>query len=482
MRIRTTFNLAFIIIVVFGIFLAVIISLLLSDTITKYLVDIKKDRVIDTVSAEIGALLKRDDFDPQKYAEKQEEFSEFAQKVKTPEIAGINLWSRDGTIIYSAEEYVVGKNFSENPRFQQALSGAIFTSTDPLSDPGFPTQFDDKLKLMEIYAPVKFDDNVVGVVEIYVTPAYLDDYIAKINGVIFFIAASFVIAGVILITIINWSIKRSIITPLEKLRQTADKIAGGDFTLASVESSNEIGIFAKSFNIMIERLEKARHEVVRYERLATIGEISASIAHNLKNPLSIILNRVQLLKMENADLDEKSARHLDIISRAVQKMDFEVEQVLEHVRYVHLSLEEAILKDIIHSSLDRIVIPDTVKITIQSSDTRILCDPVKLEIVFANMITNSIQAMKNVGEIRIRTFEREDDVVIVIEDSGPGIPARALPRIFEPLFTTKMNGTGLGLATCKNIVESHGGHISARNEPTTFTIELPKKIIKNKDG
>jgi signal transduction histidine kinase len=97
-----------------------------------------------------------------------------------------------------------------------------------------------------------------------------------------------------------------------------------------------------------------------------------------------------------------------------------------------------------------------------------------MEIVFGNILLNSIQAIgDNAGQIYIRYAKKADSAIIEIVDSGAGIPQEHISKIFDPLFTTKQKGTGLGLTSCKNIIEQHGGTISAKNAPTTFTIVLP---------
>ena len=97
-----------------------------------------------------------------------------------------------------------------------------------------------------------------------------------------------------------------------------------------------------------------------------------------------------------------------------------------------------------------------------------------MEIVFINMLLNSVESIKNEGRIKIDVKESSKETLIQICDSGSGIPEKYLEKIFDPLVTLKERGTGLGLASCKNIIESHGGKISAKNNPTTFTIILPK--------
>ena len=109
------------------------------------------------------------------------------------------------------------------------------------------------------------------------------------------------------------------------------------------------------------------------------------------------------------------------------------------------------------------------------SDVKISVDKIQMETVFSNMINNSIQAISESGEIEIKISENFDNVEIQIIDSGIGIPDDKLSKIFEPLFTTKQSGTGLGLSSCMSIIKNHGGTINVKNNPTTFTITLLKK-------
>jgi signal transduction histidine kinase len=154
-----------------------------------------------------------------------------------------------------------------------------------------------------------------------------------------------------------------------------------------------------------------------------------------------------------------------------------IEDVLNYVKLPPLKLQNYSLHDIIKKVIEHMDVSDDVEIHLPKNNPRITCDIDKLEVVFVNLITNSIQAMNESGSITISAREDQNNVIIEFEDTGPGIADENLPKVFEPLFTTKETGTGLGLASCKNIVERHRGTIVVKNNPTTFTITLPK--IKN---
>jgi signal transduction histidine kinase len=132
------------------------------------------------------------------------------------------------------------------------------------------------------------------------------------------------------------------------------------------------------------------------------------------------------------------------------------------------------LREVIEGSLSKVNVPSDIEVSVDKNDVKIDCDVVKLDAVFINLIVNSVQEMHQGGKIEIKISDAGDLAEIRFIDSGDGISDVDMGKIFEPLFTTKQKGTGLGLAICKNIVEQHHGEISVKNNPTTFTIRLPK--------
>jgi two-component system sensor histidine kinase HydH len=155
-------------------------------------------------------------------------------------------------------------------------------------------------------------------------------------------------------------------------------------------------------------------------------------------------------------------------------MSHQINDVLDYVRTTPLELTNSPILNILGYAISNTIVPSTVEIDLPKNDVNITCDPNRLEIVFANLITNAIQSMNNIGHIYIRIKDEKDHLIIEIEDTGLGISDDALQKIFEPLFTTKQTGTGLGLVTCKVIVEQHGWTINVKQPPTTFIIKIPK--------
>ena len=224
-------------------------------------------------------------------------------------------------------------------------------------------------------------------------------------------------------------------------------------------------------------IQKQHDELLKNEKLSTIGELSSRLAHDIRNPLSIIMNAAMLIKQKNPNLDEKTLSFLDKQIDSVKRISSQLDDVLNFVRTSPLKLEYHSVLEIIKSAVNRIDVPKTVEIVLPTSDFKIYCDENKIEVVLVNLITNAIHAIKENGKIVIRTIEEENSQIIEVEDDGTGIPRIILSRIFDPLFTTKSSGTGLGLSSCKNIIESHKGTITVKSSEgvkTIFTIRLPK--------
>ena len=263
------------------------------------------------------------------------------------------------------------------------------------------------------------------------------------------------------------------------MKRKDDSIFPTMFSVSSIYDEN--GQLIGSNTVIRDMSEiysiKKEVEEQKMKRLSVIGELTARIAHDLRNPLSVIKNTVSIMRLQNPNLDEKIIMHLARLERATTRISHQVNEVLDFVNPTLLQLDNNSMSTILNSTMDRIVIPDTVRITLPQNDVTVFCDAEKIEIVLANLITNAIQAMHNNGEVNIRITEEKEQIIIEVEDVGPGIPPDILPHIFDPLFTTRQIGTGLGLVSCKSIVEKHGGTIEVKTElgkGTTFVIILPK--------
>ncbi len=222
--------------------------------------------------------------------------------------------------------------------------------------------------------------------------------------------------------------------------------------------------------------ENSQHDPEqKFNKLTHIGELTSRITHDMRNPLTVIINYSMMIRKNSKNrLDKKSLEQISLIEDEARKIYHLVEDVLNYVKLPPLKLQNRSLHDILKKVIEGMQITGDVEIHLPKSNPQIACDIDKLEVVFVNLITNAIQAINGTGNVTISAKESSDSILIEVEDSGPGINEENLDKVFEPLFTTKEDGTGLGLASCKNIIERHRGTITVKNNPTTFTIRLPK--------
>jgi len=258
----------------------------------------------------------------------------------------------------------------------------------------------------------------------------------------------------------------------------------------------------------VERLRAAREEIEEYhrqrleraERLATMGEVSASLAHEIKNPLAGIAGAVGVMAEELADTDPRKEIMEEILAQ-IRRLTKTVQDLLTFARPSAPTLEVCD----IHQVIDRVLLllaedPIAKQVRIvrnyQSGLPRLEADGKQVGQVLLNLLLNAAQAMHGNGQVTIATRlnnadgERSDGpgrhvVEVSLTDTGPGIPAAILSELFKPFFTTKPRGTGLGLAISRRIVEDHGGWIHAESPPrqgATFRIGLPVSATHRPEG
>jgi PAS domain S-box-containing protein len=232
--------------------------------------------------------------------------------------------------------------------------------------------------------------------------------------------------------------------------------------------------------IDITELKHAQEKLVRNERLATLGQISGGIGHELRNPLGAIKNAAYLLNMSLENPDKEIAETIEIINREVENCSMIVESLLEFARPRTPILQKVSIHELVADIKSSIKIPEnvTIKEKYVKDAPILLGDGFQIKQVLRNLIENGVQAMISGGELEIETSlkSESDDFLIAIRDTGIGIPKENLDKIFEPLFTTKAKGIGLGLAIVNTIISAHQGSIDVKSTPekgTEFLITLP---------
>jgi len=227
------------------------------------------------------------------------------------------------------------------------------------------------------------------------------------------------------------------------------------------------------------KIQRKSDEIIKKEKLSMLGTMASRLAHDLKNPLTVVKAYSDILSKQLEDkMNYEMKMKVSKLKSSIADMSNIIEDVLDFSRTVELDLQKNSIFKILMTALENVDKPKQINVNINYSDIQIICDSKKIEAVFSNLLSNSIQALEEIGEINVRITEEKNHVLITVEDTGPGILEDDMPRIFEPLFTTKQKGTGLGLSICKNIINLHGGDIIVKNTPTTFIVTIPKNIKK----
>lgn len=228
-----------------------------------------------------------------------------------------------------------------------------------------------------------------------------------------------------------------------------------------------------------EKIKRKSDEIIKKEKLSMLGTMASRLAHDLKNPLTVVKAYSDILSRQLEDkMNYEMKMKVSKLKNSITDMSNIIEDVLDFSRTVELDLQKNSIFKILMIALENVDKPKQINVNINYSDIAIICDSKKIEAVFSNLLSNSIQALEEIGEINVRLTEEDNQVLITVEDTGPGILEDDMPKIFEPLFTTKQKGTGLGLSICKNIINLHGGDIIVKNAPTTFIVTIPKNIKK----
>ena len=227
-------------------------------------------------------------------------------------------------------------------------------------------------------------------------------------------------------------------------------------------------------------LKDAQEQLVRREKLAILGQLAGSMGHELRNPLGIISNAVYYLKMVHPDIDTTTKEYMDIISAEVQNSEKIITDLLDFSRVRQGEKEEIEIIELVAQALERQPLPENVEVV-----TRIPADLLSAYVdirqigqVLTNLISNACHAMPEGGTLTIQAKDHQNNIRLSVADTGSGISEENMEKIFDPLFTTRARGIGLGLAVSRNLVEANGGRLEVKSKEgkgATFTITLPVK-------
>jgi two-component system NtrC family sensor kinase len=453
------------------------------------------------------------------------QFGAFGRVARLDGVERVRVLNKQGRVVFSTAPGDVGTTVQREGR---ACAGCHGDRVQPLSvSPGearaevlsqqnggralsmiapIPNGRDCTTAACHVHPPGR---QVLGLVEVRVSLGTLDaSVIAFRRGVVGVLAAGVIVMA----TLLYLFGRAAVVGPLAALMEGTRRVARDDLDVEiEVLSDDEIGLVARSFNDMTRalrrlqdelqtvlrglesqveartaELQEAHEQLVRTEKLSALGKLSASVAHEINNPLAGILTFAKLVSRTLADGPPDDARraalqrNLALIERETQRCSTIVKNLLDFARERPMQqrsldprgpLEEAL------SLVENQVRTQGLAIERDLAEVpEVVADFGQLRQAFVNITFNACEAMGTSGKLRITTRPAADAVEIVIADTGPGIPPERLKKIFDPFFTTKEKGTGLGLSVVYGIVERHGGTISVESEVgrgTTFTIRLP---------
>lgn len=269
--------------------------------------------------------------------------------------------------------------------------------------------------------------------------------------------------------------QRYMVTAMNVMRLDFREVANRELTGLSRERLDRLHValdrlFDLELAIMLETYKlEVEERLRRRERLATIGQLAASIGHDLRNPLSVMESSLYILR-RRVSKDERASKHVDKIAHQIDECDAIITHLLEMARNRPPRREQIVASALIDSALETARVPARIEVRREGIEgLQLWADAALLKQALVNLFINAVQAQHDGGEIVISAEVHGPEagepveLTLAVADAGAGFDADTLPMIFEPLVTTKASGTGLGLALVKSVVERHGGRVSAEN-------------------
>ncbi|KPJ51938.1 hypothetical protein AMJ39_09015 [candidate division TA06 bacterium DG_24] len=336
------------------------------------------------------------------------------------------------------------------------------------------------------------DQAVLGVLDVKMSLGQVDEMVAEsrtrmiIYAVLLMALVAFLSAGFIFLMVH---------TPVKKLIAGTQEISNGNLSHEiSIQSRDEIGHLARSFNLMTRNLVKAQDHLCQMEKMASIGKLSATVAHEINNPLAGILTYTKLVlrmfKKDRLTLEEKKSveKYLSFIKNETGRCGDIVKNLLLFSKRTGGDFRPESINTIIEKSLQLVnhhleIQGVTLEKELSQGDDIISCDANQLQQAFIALFVNGVEAMPKGGTLKVKTEYMDGGggaARILISDTGYGIPEEIRPNIFDPFFSTKKDEkrVGLGLSVVYGIIQRHGGSIhveSETNRGTTFIVSLPRQ-------
>lgn len=367
----------------------------------------------------------------------------------------------------------------------------------------------DGRTLLSALAPIVAGSRIVGAARVVVlAPEPLAEVIARSGWAL---AALAIADGLLVVGLGFFVLTRMVVRPLQRIQVATDRVAAGDWDQhIDPSGAREMSALATAFNQMTGSLASQREQLIRSEKLASVGQLAAGVAHEIGNPLAAVLGYVDILRADLAapppgDLTPEERKDtLDRVKRETQRIHRIIQDLLSYSRpvpatadaegvdpYGVLKSAEALLRPQVRfRNVSVVIAPGPAEVeaagaaggappTNHPGWPRVLVAPGRLAQVLVNLLLNAADAMSGAGKVTVSCELAGDQVRLLVSDEGPGLPDDLRRKIFDPFFTTKPpgQGTGLGLPISRSILESYGGTLEITPSPpgkgATFILTLP---------
>ena len=415
----------------------------------------------DAIRAEARAALRPEDFTEWQSPEAQARFEQvFRRALVQQEIIRIKVYDPDMRVVWSDERRLLGTRFQENAHLAEAIRGQTVAHLERANkaENVYERHF---AETVELYVPLSFSGDgaarsgpVVGVVEVYKSPARALANLSRDRWTI--VVTS--LAGAMLLYAVLFGIVHRASRQLHTQREDLER------QTAALSAANQ-------------ELRAMQDQLRASERLAAIGEVSAAVAHGIRNPLANI-RAVAQVALDTAGDRDATGKYLGAITAEVDRLGRWLRALLDSVRPFQRRLAptdvNSAIDDVLGLLADRIG-KGAVKVerVLAPDLPSLVADEIQLQQALVSVVENALDALAPGGTLAVRTERAMDGarpaVAITVRDDGAGIPPDRLPRVFDHFYTTKTRGTGLGLAITRKVIEGHGGAVHIASEPGTGT-------------
>jgi two-component system NtrC family sensor kinase len=379
-------------------------------------------------------------------------------------------------VLNEAGERVIGTRVSQEVYDQTLVDGEPFAGPAYVFNQWYITRYEPLYNHL---------GQVVGMLYVGAKQAVFQQLQDSFRKQIFFVGGASILLAILLAIPLAWSISR----PLTEMAAATRKVASGDWTVrVPVYGRGETGTLAESFNTMVETLRETQEQLIQTEKLASVGQLAAGVAHEINNPLGSILLYADILRKETPEDNQQQIEDLDMIIRETSRCKTIVNDLLNFSRQNEVLAQDTSLNALLEElaqEASKQELYEEIDLTcdLDPDLPTIQADPLQLRQVFLNLMNNAAEAMPEGGRLTLRTRKGDSKgfVTAEIQDTGVGISDENMKKLFTPFFTTKPigKGTGLGLAIIYGIVKMHRGQISVSSKEgqgTTFRITLREKL------